>query len=55
VATSELPSHAHLSAEERGSLQKEAGDALAWLQDKLALQVRAEGTALVEGLGWFCQ
>ncbi|KAI8470334.1 MAG: heat shock protein Hsp70E [Monoraphidium minutum] len=38
VAGSELPSHAHLSAEERGTLQKEAAAALAWLQDKLALQ-----------------
>lgn len=39
VATSELPSHAHLSAEERATLQKEASDALSWLQDKLAQQV----------------
>ncbi|GBF90729.1 heat shock protein 70 kDa-like [Raphidocelis subcapitata] len=38
VATSELPAHAHLSAEERATLQKEAADALAWLQDKTALQ-----------------
>ena len=39
VATSELPAHAHLTPEERATLQKEAGDALSWLQDKTALQV----------------
>jgi hypothetical protein len=41
VATSELPAHAHLSGDERGTLEKEAKAALAWLQDKLALQVWA--------------
>jgi len=38
VATSELPAHAHIGADERATLHKEASEALAWLQDKLALQ-----------------
>ena len=40
VAGSELPAHAHLSADERGTLHKEASEALAWLGDKLALQAQ---------------
>jgi hypothetical protein len=43
VAHSELPGHAHLGQEDRDTLKKEAGEALAWLQDKLAMQVGGPG------------
>lgn len=38
LADSSLPAHAHLEASDRATLKKEAGEALAWLQEKVALQ-----------------
>jgi len=38
VATSELPAHAHLSEEDRGTLLKESEAALSWLNEKISLQ-----------------
>lgn len=38
LADSSLPAHAHLEASDRETLRKEAGDALAWVQEKVALQ-----------------
>jgi hypothetical protein len=40
LADSSAPSHAHLEAAERDTLRKEAGAALEWLRDKLALQAQ---------------
>ena len=38
LADSSLPAHAHLDAADRETLKKEAGSALSWLQEKVALQ-----------------
>jgi heat shock protein 4 len=40
LADSSVPAHAHLEAGDREALRKEAGEALAWLQEKVALQAQ---------------
>ncbi|KAF8072352.1 HSP70-14 [Scenedesmus sp. PABB004] len=40
LADSTLPAHAHLEAGERDTLRKEAGAALEWLNEKVALQAQ---------------
>lgn len=54
LAGSELPAHAHFSAEDRQTLAKESGDALSWLNEKVALQsqVRGERLAVVLRCLW---
>jgi heat shock protein 4 len=48
VATSELPAHAHLSEEDRGTLLKESEAALAWLNEKISLQSQVGGGVLAD-------
>jgi heat shock protein 4 len=43
LADSSVPAHAHLEAGDREALRKEAGEALAWLQEKVALQAQVCG------------
>lgn len=50
LADSSLPAHAHLAAADRETLKKEAGSALAWLQEKVALQSQVYG--VWEGCYW---
>jgi hypothetical protein len=38
LADSSLPAHAHWESAQRETMKKEAGEALAWLQEKVALQ-----------------
>jgi hypothetical protein len=40
LADSSLPAHAHLEAGDRDTLRKEAGAALEWLNEKVALQAQ---------------
>jgi hypothetical protein len=51
LADSSLPAHAHLEVGDRDTLRKEAGAALEWLNEKVALQAQVRG--LVAGqAGW---
>jgi len=55
LADSSLPAHAHLDAADRETLKKEAGSALSWLQEKVALQSqvrRGSAPGWLQGLGW---
>jgi len=47
VADSGLPSHAHLAAEDRDTLRKEATAALDWLDGKVALQAQVRARLAV--------
>lgn len=43
LADSSLPAHAHLEQTDRDTLRKEAGAALEWLNEKVALQAQVRG------------
>jgi hypothetical protein len=45
LADSQLPAHAHLEAADRDTMRKEAGAALEWLNEKVALQAQVRGQA----------
>lgn len=50
LADSSLPAHAHLEAADRDTLRKEAGAALEWLNEKVALQAQVRRGRLRAGL-----
>jgi hypothetical protein len=45
LADSQLPAHAHLEAADRDTMRKEAGAALEWLNEKVALQAQVRAQA----------
>jgi hypothetical protein len=52
LADSPLPAHAHLEAADRDTMRKEAGAALEWLNEKVALQAQVRQRLPGGGRGW---